>query len=108
MCEKLTKKIKSRAGETIAEVLIALLISSLALVMLASMISATQSMVAKSEKKMSEYYDANDVLENLDSDDKKGTLTVTVKDSTNFISISNSEPYYENDQLGNKVYSYGG
>ena len=52
MHKRIIKKVKSRAGETIAEVLVALLISSVALVMLAGMIASTTSMVTQSKSKM--------------------------------------------------------
>ena len=54
------KKLKSRAGESIAEVLIALLVSSIGLVMLASMISTSGSIIKKSRDALEHYYeDAN-------------------------------------------------
>lgn len=57
--KKIVKKLKSRRGETITETLVALLIASIALVMLASMISSTSSIVTTSTKAMQEYYNAN-------------------------------------------------
>ena len=50
------KKLRSRAGETIAETLVALLVGTLALMILAGMISATARLVTRSEKKMDDYY----------------------------------------------------
>ena len=94
------KKIKERNGETISEVLIALLISSLALVMLATMISATQNMVSTSKSKMTEYYEKNEDLENLTSSENK--LTVTIEG----ISSSESVYYDVNDKLGVDIYAY--
>ena len=55
-----SKKIKSDRGDSIAEVLIALLISAVALVMLASMISSSTSMIDSSKKKIAEYYVPSD------------------------------------------------
>ena len=49
MLERLRKKWKSHAGESLAEVLIAMLVSAVGLVMLAGMISASQSIVKKSQ-----------------------------------------------------------
>ena len=106
MNRSLSDKMKYQAGETIAEVLVALLISSLALVMLASMISSTQSMVAKSEQKMNAYYDVNNKLESLNTEDKKGELTPVITMNGKTISCS-AVPYYVNDQLAHEVYSYG-
>lgn len=63
MKSKLFQKLRSRIGESIAETLVALLIASLALIMLASMIRSTVSMVTRSEETMTAYYAANDALE---------------------------------------------
>lgn len=55
-------KLKSRKGESIGETLIALLISALALVMLAGAISSTANMIAASDKQMGKYYDGDGKL----------------------------------------------
>ena len=52
------KKITSRKGETIAEVLIAFLISVLGLSMLAGMIVSSTKIIEKSRKAMEQYYDS--------------------------------------------------
>ena len=57
--EKLKKKIGSRAGESIAETLVALLIAALALVMLAGAITAASNMITVSKAKMDDYYKNN-------------------------------------------------
>ena len=49
-------KLRSRKGETIAETLIALLIASLALLMLAGAVSAASNVVTKSKNAMISYY----------------------------------------------------
>ena len=59
---KIRKKLKSEAGESIAEVLISLLIAALALTMLASVISSSASIITNSKKKLSDYYAANEEL----------------------------------------------
>ncbi len=60
MIEKFRKKIKSHAGETISETLIALLISALALVMLAGAMTSATNMITKSREKIQDYYAANE------------------------------------------------
>gem|GEM_PF-1497885 len=60
-------KLNNRRGESIAEVLVALMISALALVLLASMISTATSLVTNSRSKMAEYYGANTVLSSKES-----------------------------------------
>ncbi len=55
-------KIFSRKGETLAEVLVALLIASLAVAMLAGMIQASVKIIDSAESKMQEYYVASNAL----------------------------------------------
>lgn len=50
------KKLHSRAGESIAETLIALLISALALVMLAGAITSAAKIIRRSDEVMDAYY----------------------------------------------------
>jgi len=70
ICSRTPKKLKSRRGETIAEVLVSLLISAVALVMLASMITVSTNMISKNETRMDTYYRANNELTtNTDSAD---------------------------------------
>lgn len=52
------KKLRSRAGETISEVLVALLIASISLVMLAGMITASAHAIERSRKMLETYYEA--------------------------------------------------
>ena len=59
---RIRKKIHDHKGDSIAEVLIALLISSLALVMLASMITSATKMITNSKAKMNDYYTANNSI----------------------------------------------
>ena len=56
------KKLHSKSGESIAETLIALLISTLALTMLAGAISSAANIVERGRKVMEDYYTANDVV----------------------------------------------
>ena len=56
------RKLRSNRGETIGETLVALLISALALVMLAGAISSTANMINTSDKKMGEYYSGDAAL----------------------------------------------
>lgn len=59
---RIARKLKSRAGESIAETLIGLLVASLALVMLAGAISTASRLIAESKRKMGEYYIADAYL----------------------------------------------
>ena len=55
-------KLRSRAGESISETLIALLISALAIVMLAGAITAASSIVKKSRETLNSYYQENEKM----------------------------------------------
>ena len=59
---KMKKKLHNNRGDSIAEVLVALLISSLALVMLASMITSSARMITTSKAKLNDYYRETEAL----------------------------------------------
>lgn len=78
MKKRIRKKLHSSSGESIAETLIALLISSLALVMLASMISSTSNMLSQSKIAMNKYYtEINKLAEQSDSRTDGSEVVVT-------------------------------
>lgn len=54
--KKMLKKLRSTAGESIGETLIALLISALALVMLAGAVSSASNIITRSNDAMNDYY----------------------------------------------------
>ena len=54
------RKLNSTRGETLAEVLVAVLISALALVMFAGMISTSRQLITRSEKTVEDYYTHKD------------------------------------------------
>ena len=61
---RMRNKVKSKKGESITEVLVALLISALAIVLLAGMVNASTNMILKSKDKMEKYANAeNNVVE---------------------------------------------
>lgn len=74
---RIKARLRSRAGESIAEVLVSLLISSLALVMLAGMISATARMVKRSEGYIETYVEGVNVVAEKGSSSAGGTVTLT-------------------------------
>ena len=90
MKEKLFAKLHSRAGETIAETLIALLIASLALVMLAGAIASAVNVITRSNETMAEYYNQDNALAQRASA-VSGSATVTVGTGTRSVT------YYVND-----------
>lgn len=108
---RIPQKVRSRSGESIAETLIALLISCLALLMLASMITSSARLVTKSRNLMETYYSNNNVLENHEGTGA-GSLTVTIKpkndnQSSSQLQKSFTAKYYKNDTVSSKpVISY--
>jgi len=109
MKTKLMEKLHSQAGESIAEVLIAVLISALALTMLAGMISSTVRMVNAGKEKMNTYYAENADLE-IQGPSYDSTATVVIS-SNNEAEVTVSETVsgvkvYQNTTFGTTVYSY--
>ncbi len=105
---KIKERITSQAGETIAEVLISLLIATVALMMLAMMISSTVSMVTRSKDRMDEYYSGNADLE-LQEPSSSRSITITIETSGSAGTTVKETPnvaLYENTTLNNPVYAY--
>ena len=70
--KKLFRRIKNNSGETIAETLIALLLSALALVMLAGAITTASGIIKRSSDKIEAYFDsANELAEIKDGSPKQ-------------------------------------
>ena len=85
--DRVKNKLGSNAGESLAETLVALLISALAIVMLAGVISASSNIITKSEKKLEVYYGANNELTTL-SDGLASTSGIAEKISGKHIIIT--------------------
>ncbi len=114
MIKQVKQKLKSDAGESLGEVLIALLIAALALTMLASVISTSARMISQSKEKLEKYYAANEELNTRERNSSKnltttGTgkkVTVTVKsgdDGIGFLATGDdiTAQYYDNKQVSN-------
>lgn len=93
---KVIQKLKSDSGETIAELLIALLISSLALIMLAGMINASANMVSTSRKTLEDYYG---------STPENSTGTATIKFTGEIFDSPVSIQIYK-EKIGSQEVSY--
>ncbi len=118
--KRVWKKLRSGRGESIAEVLVALLISAVALVLLASMISVSSSLVKKSRTAMEEYDEAGNRLNAMAApepgatgDEGKIKLTMggdeiklTPDQAINAIDGSISVYWYENTETGDTVIAY--
>ena len=104
MKKSIWKKLKSAVGETIGETLVALLISSLALMMLAGAVSAATRMITRSQTTMDAYYRANNALD-ARTGAPGGSLSIALTDGATSVSLAPGQAstvsYYRNDQLGN-------
>ena len=98
--KKAGKKIHSNKGDSIAEVLIALLISALALVMLASMITTSSKLIISSKSKLEDYYNWKDPVSG------DATVTFTFRFGDNSISEDYEVSYSGNTQLKEPVVSF--
>ena len=76
MKKKMLEKLRSRRGDSIAEVLVAMLISAVALVMLASMIASSGRMIRRSRESMEEYDKANNALAAMNEGGTVGELKI--------------------------------
>lgn len=98
LISKIRKKLRSRSGESIAETLVALLISSLALIMLAEAMSASSGVIKKSRDKLGEYNTNEESMVKASGSVRTGT--VTIKDASGNTLNSYSVNYYINSAFG--------
>ena len=100
--KRLILKVKSAAGESLAEVLVSLLIGALALLLLAGMITASSAMVKRSTESMETYNEKENAAA-----EKAGTGSGTVVLKYNGRSESFRVKYDSFEAFGNKeVISY--
>lgn len=83
--KQIAEKLRARAGETIAETLIALLVSTLALMILAGMISSTGNLVRSGKERMDAYYTANAEMESFAA---PTAAAFTISDGTYTVSVN--------------------
>lgn len=99
--KRMMKKLRSRAGESIGETLVALLISALALVMLAGAIGAAARMITRSKTAIDNYYAGDAAL----ADPAAGELSVRL--TSGDLDCTYNAKYAENNHSGStKVISY--
>lgn len=99
---RMIKRLRSRAGESLAETLVALLISALALLMLAGAISAATRVVTHSTAKLTDYYQGDRALvqgvaQNAGS---SRSVTVNLADEAGEVSQAFAAACYENTTFG--------
>ena len=113
MKKQFMTKLRSLKGESISEVLVALLISSLALVMLAAMIATSSRLILNSKEKLNKYYAQNDALSVQAAPEQGQTGAVgkvTLQSGANTITLTDGETQvylYSNGESGSvPVISY--
>ncbi len=99
---RLIRKLKSSSGESIAETLVAVLISAFALMMLAGTINTATRLITNSQDKLGKYYSSNNLLaEETESEESstQNTFTVVLSDGSSSTGSVGKEwsnvPYYE-------------
>ena len=110
--EKLKQKLGGRAGESIAETLISLLIAALALVMLAGAITTAHAVIRTSKAKLNEYYvAAENVAKRKTAEsgltEPKVTIAAAPTDTEVYISVEAPVAFYRNGVFdGTPVIAY--
>ena len=103
MKHRIGKKLKSRSGESIGEVLVAVLISALALALLAGMVVSASRIVTQSKQALGRYVAAENALTMQSGEGTSGQVTIT--DSTG--AADSVAVLYYTERIGGKdVTSY--
>ncbi|MBQ7692603.1 MAG: hypothetical protein IJT29_03230 [Oscillospiraceae bacterium] len=105
--KEILAKLRGRAGESISETLVALLVAALALVMLAGAVSSGSNVINRSRQKLRTYYDINEKITK-----RISTADTHYATGSAPLSIKSSEPmddslkkqsiivqYYKNDEF---------
>lgn len=110
MNEIYTRVFKCQKGESIGEVLVALLISSLGLVLLASMISSASKMVTSSKSKIEQYIVRENVIVKQDGEGTAATATIKIGANDVQLTDESSVPFniqiYKNEVLNSPVVTF--
>ncbi len=88
--KKLINRLRSRAGESIAEVLVAVLISALGLAILAGMVAASSNMVTKSKSAMQTYIQEENKLAAQSGTGSTGSISMKVGESAKAVRLPDS------------------
>ena len=109
MRDHVIKKLHSSSGESIAETLVAVLISAFALLMLAGTINSASNMITNSKNTLDDYYQKNNLVEEQSASiGNNATAIIRNIDSNNLDWESGySVTTYTNSKFGSKeVISY--
>lgn len=102
-------KISDNSGETLGETLVSLLISALALVMLAGAISAASGIILRSRDRINNYYAQNSKIETQNDDDSAWSGKVTISNGpVDGFNVESQVLFFSNDALNpaNPVVTY--
>ena len=104
--KKIRAKLCNQSGESIGETLVALLISALALVMLAGAIGSAANVITRSNEKMTKYYQTdNEIAKHATA--KSGPINITMTEKTDRTltqtTVTGTYKYYMNDEFGNTL-----
>ncbi len=104
-------KLHSRKGESISEVLVALLVSTLGIVLLASMIASSSRLIEKSRATVQSYVTEENAIVDRGTSDLKGTVSVRTDGNsrrlTDSAATSADVYFYVNDVIaGTPVIAY--
>jgi len=115
---RLREKMRSTAGESLVEVLIALLIAAAAILMLGQSVSASVNMIRNSGRAMEDYYAAANILAERPADVENSSVTSGMASVSitctwdgeampDDVGLDPDVRYYVNLAGGEKVVSYG-
>lgn len=104
MKRRILAKLRGCAGESIGETLIALLISSLALLMLAGAITTATRVVTLSNQKMTDYYQKDAAL--TERGTALGEITVSIQEGGSEVQTFSGVTYGNDAFAGSGVVSY--
>ena len=101
--QKLIHKIRDQSGETLTEALVALLISALALTMLAGGMSTSAGLITKSKKWVNDYQNEIEKVVNFETTPTKEKVTFTEGDKE---LDSRTVECYETEKTRKKIVVY--
>ena len=98
-------------GETLTEVLVAIVVSGLAILMLATVIASATSINESSRKAMNEYYEKSNGIVEASATNGTGTVTLSVDDGSGTVTAialdDEDVTYYISEQMdGTPIVSY--
>ena len=106
MIKLIKLKLNNRSGETLAETLIAVLISALALVLLLSMITASSRLIQNGEAKIQEMYDGSKKIEQAEITPSDATVKINDNALDGLEEISVNVKLYKDADSSLSKYEY--